>query len=148
MSQTPWSPACPDLLSLTPASLSGFCRKSKQPPASLRGPRHPPRPQSPEGVYSLPITCTNAIRKHLSTPSLFTFKGLNSLFTGLSTSRGPDRSEKAGRSFVWRGLVLPGLFLLLSCNIHDNRVGLFFGALWGSIGGATLSQERPLFMWI
>ena len=84
-------------------------------------------PEVPECVCTLlPITCTNSIRKHLSTPSLFTFKGLNSLFTGLSTIPGPNGEESPVQFCAAWSLVFAGLFLSLSCNIHDNRVGLFF----------------------
>lgn len=157
LSQTSWLPARPDLVSLTLASFcqcykkfyQDFCLQHKKEGAHCRLPATPPpSPKSLSVCTFSPITCTNSIRKHLSTPSLFTFKGLNSLFTGLSTSRGPHREESPVQFCAAGSLVFTGLFLLLSCNIHDNRVGLFLGALWGSIGGATLSQERPLFMWI
>ena len=136
-SQRPWSPARLHLVSLLPTSLCRFHKKFYQgfylphKKEAAHCPQPAPSqtsagPQSPRVcVPLLPITCTNSIRKRLSTPSLFTFKGLNSLFTGLSTSRGPNRAESPVRFCVARSLVWAGLFLLLSCNIHDNPVGLF-----------------------
>lgn len=100
-------------------------------------------PKVPECVCTLlPITCTNSIRKHLSTPSLFTFKGLNSLFTGLSTIPGPNGEESPVQFCAAWSLVFPGLFLSLSCNIHDNRVGLFF-FFRGSVGLNLRGHFKP-----
>lgn len=76
-----------DLVSLCPVSFCQFHRTPRQLCALLTRPPPPPRsPKSSSVCSRLPITCTKSIRKHLSTPSLFTFKGLNSLFTGLSTN--------------------------------------------------------------
>jgi hypothetical protein len=81
----------------------------QNPQAALRLP--PPTPPHHNVLSSsvcppLPITRTNSIRRHSSTPSLFTFKGLNSLFTGLSTN--PS-------GFVWCGALCP---LACSCYCH------------------------------
>lgn len=141
------SPARPDMGPGTPAPshpfhqkfYGDFCLQHKKEASCCPQPAPCPRPRVPkvpECVCTLlPITCTNSIRKHLSTPSLFTFKGLNSLFTGLSTIPGPNGEESPVQFCAAGSLVFAGLFLSLSCNIHDNRVGLFFffGALWGSI---------------
>lgn len=151
LSQTSWSPAHPDLASGTPAPLrrshQKFCRDFCPQPQEGRlawssaspSPR-PWVPEAPECVCTLlPITCTNSIRKHLSTPSLFSFKGLNSLFTGLSTIPGPNGEESPVQFCAAWSLVFAGLFLSLSCNIHDNRVGLFF---FSGLCGAQ--SEGPL----
>lgn len=120
--------------------ISVHCMRRK-PPVSSASPLPPPgSPKSPSVCTHLPITCTNSIRKHLSTPSLFTFKGLNSLFTGLSTIRGPNREESPVQFCAAQSLVFAGLFLLLSCNIHDNRVGLFFR---GSVGLNLRGHFKP-----
>ena len=155
MSQMSRSPACPDLVSGTPAHHVNFIRNSISTSArSLKkegscGPQPAPPlpppgpPKSPSVCMLLPITCTNSIRKHLSTPSLFTFKGLNSLFTGLSTIPDPNGEESPVQFCAARSLVFAGLFLSLSCNIHDNRVGLFFFFFRGSVGLNLRGHFKP-----
>lgn len=106
LSRASWSPARPDLVSPTPASFCQFYEKFYQDSrlrhreegshCRLPAPAPAPAPKSPSVCTLLPITCKNSIRKHLSTPSLFTFKGLNSLFTGLSTTPRPSGEESPG----------------------------------------------------
>lgn len=74
----------------------------------------------------------------------FTFKGLNNLFTGLSTSPGPASGKRLLEFCFPIDTCLLGLLLPAWCNIHDNRVGLLS---WGKGGWqGPLSGPKELYL--
>lgn len=76
----------------------------------------------------------------------FTFKGLNNLFTGLSTSPGPASGKRLLEFCFPIDTCLLGLLLPAWCNIHDNRVGLLS---WGKGGGGRGHfQALKSFIWV